>query len=296
MSPRHGQDAGLRVTLRRCRYTEKGVLIKPMDFQVAPVDEFGWDASYAWTDYDTISAGQFSRRGGRQLRTLNITTLAVDWSAPWAVIQTGRRERPRNDDDYYGRAGGPWKVAKRLDRLVVRGSPILLIVRNPALYKQPDVQMIVTLRSASIRERAGEPDARYFDLSFTEYRLPKVARRKYGERSELPAQVFLTREGIAIENKRRGKSLDDGDTGKIPRHQIGTKKSPATLRKLAKHYYGTPSEWKRIARANDIARDISGDESLVKVYRRRRGKGLVLLNIPTRKHKSKSGGLTIPNG
>lgn len=280
------RDAGLHIVLRRCRYTKKGVLKEPMRFQIAPVDEFGWDVAYAWNDYDTISAGQFSRRGGRQLRTIQITTLAMDWSAPWAVVQTGRRERPRDEDDYYGRAGGPWKIAKRLDNLVTQGTPLLLIVRNPQLYKAPDVQMIVTLRSANLRERAGEPDARYFDLGFTEYRVPKISRKNYGERSELPAQVVITRKGIAIEVERNNKALP-----KKRRHRIGSEKSPATLRKLAKHYYGTPKEWKRIAKRNDIAKNISGDDSLEKLYKRRKRRGeQVKLNIPRRVRWVSQGG------
>lgn len=276
-------DAGLHIVLRRCRYTKKGVLRKPLRFPIAPVDEFGWDAAYAWTDYDTISAGQFSRRAGRQLRTLQVTTLAIDWSAPWSVIQSGEQEI---DEDFYDAAGGPWEMAKRLDTLVMRGTPMLLIVRNEILYSKPDVQMIVTLRSANLRERAGEPDARYFDLGFTEYRVPKISRKNYGERHELPAQVVITKKGVAIEVER-----DDKRLPKKQRHRIGTDKSPATLRKLAKHYYGTPKEWKRIAKRNNIAKHISGDDSLEKLYDRRKRKGQpVRLNIPNRVRWVSQGG------
>ena len=279
-------DNGLQAILRRCRYTKKGVLKQPLRFQIAPVDEFGWDATYAWNDYETISAGQFTRRGGRQLRTLNLTTLAVDWSAPWAVVQRGGPEDPLDDEDYYSSAGGPWKVAKRLDALVQRGTPMLLIVKNPRLYSEPDLQLIVTLRSANLRERAGEPDARYFDLGFTEYRAPKITRKAYGERHELPAQVVITRNGVAIEVERDNKRLP-----KKQRHRIGTEARPATLRKLAKHYYGTPKEWKRIAKRNNIAKNISGDDSLEKLYNRRKRKGQpVRLNIPNRVRWVSEGG------
>lgn len=265
------RDPGLRMTLRRCRYTKKGVLANPLRFQIAPLDEFGWDVTYNWTDYETISQGQFTSRGGRQLRTLNVSTLAMDWSAPWAVVQSSDPE----PEDYYASASGPWRVADRLDNLVSQGTPMLLVVTNPDLYQQPDVRMIVTLRSASLRERAGEPDARYFDLSFTEYRVPKVARRSYGKRHELPSRVRINKDGVAHELVRlkNGKWYSDaGDKYKSQHHTIGSQKDPATLRKLAKHFYGTPKEWKRIAKRNDIAKDISGDESLEKLYKRRKRK------------------------
>lgn len=291
------RDPGLRMTLRRCRYTKKGVLATPLRFQIAPLDEFGWDVSYNWTDYETISQGQFTSRGGRQLRTLNVSTLAMDWSAPWAVVQDSGPEQPftargaqffSDLPDLYGTAGGPWKIAQRLDNLVTQGTPMLLVVNNPDLYQQPDVRMMVSLRSASLKERAGEPDARYFDLSFTEYRLPRVARRNYGERHDLPARVIINKEGVAQEMILiKGKWYSDAGrevNGKRVRyHRIGSKDSPATLRKLAKHYYGTPKEWKRIAKRNDIAKDISGDESLVKIYDRRKRKNQrVELQIPAK--------------
>jgi len=287
------RDSGLRMVLRRSRYTRKGVLKEPLVFQIAPLDEFGWDTTYLWNDYDTISAGQFTSRGGRQLRTLTINTVSMDWSAPWAVVQTGRKELARTNADYYGRAAGPWKLAARLDDLVLQGSPLLLIVNNPALYDANDLRMIVTMRSANVRERAGEPDARYFEMGFTEYRAPVITRKNYGKaRHPLPAQVVLTKNGVAVEVERRGKALP-----KNQRHKIGSSGSPATLRKLAKHYYGTPKEWKRIAKRNSIAKNISGDDSLKKLYDRRKRKGKpVRLNIPARstaRFDSASGGLTI---
>jgi uncharacterized membrane-anchored protein len=172
---------------------------------------------------------------------------------------------------------------------------MLLVVTNPDLYQQPDLRMLVTLRSASLRERAGEPDARYFDLSFTEYRVARISRQQYGQRHQLPAQVVINKDGVAREMTLiKGKWYTDPgrEVGgkRIVQHTIGSKERPATLRKLAKHYYGTPKEWKRIAKRNDIAKDISGDDSLEKLYERRKRKNQqVRLNIPARQSPPSGG-------
>ena len=286
--PRIQQDTGLRMILKRTRYTAKGVLGNPLRFQIAPLDEFGWDANFSWVDYDTINGGQYTRRGGRQLRQLTISTLSVDWSAPWAVIQHGHNENPRNNEDYYGSAGGPWKLAKRLDQLVTQGTPMLLIVKNPELYKQADINMNVTLRSVGIRERAGEPDARYFELTFVEYRTPQIQRKAYGDRHELPAMVEINENGMAVEKARGvGMSYIDEDLHDYGKkfHHIGSSKRPATLRSLAKHYYGSPNQWTLIKKKNApnhsaVAR-LSGDDPLTELFdKRKRKKQPVRLIIP----------------
>jgi len=273
-------DPGLHIILRRSPQTRKGVLKKPLRMPIAPLDDFGWDVSYGWTDYDTINKGQFSRRGGRQQRVLSISTLAMDWSAPWATVQQGHAENWRNDQDAYGTATAPWRLAHRLDWLIGQGTPMMLIVKNPALYSSPDVQMDVTLRSMTVRERAGEPDSRYFQLDFVEYRAPKVQRKQYGDRHELPALVEINQIGVAHEVRRGDKKL----RGK-QRHQIGSGNRPATLRSLAKHFYGSPKKWREIKQRNagrsTSIQKLSGDDPLSDLFdHRKRKKQPVRLVIP----------------
>lgn len=273
-------DPGLHMILRRTPQTKKGVLKKPLRFPIAPLDDFGWDATFGWTDYDTINKGQFTRRSGRQLRTLTISTIAMDWSAPWAVIQQGHAENWRRDKDAYGTAAAPWKLAKRLDHLIMQGTPMMLIVKNPDLYKAPDVRMNVTLRTMNVRERAGEPDSRYFELDFVEYRAPKVARKQFGDRHDLPALIEINANGVAHEIKRGGKKLQQKQ-----RHQIGSGSRPATLRSLAKHFYGSPKKWREIKQANasghTAIRKLSGDDPLSDLFdRRKRRNQPVRLMIP----------------
>lgn len=292
---RVAKDRGLRVTLRRTRHTKKGVLTTPMHFQCAPLDEFGWDVTHNWADYDTINAGQFSRRQGRALRTLSLNMIAVDYSAPFAVKQTGHDEKIRDDDDAYGTAMGPWRTAKRLDFLVSQGTPMMLIVRNPALYDQADFKHHVTLRAATLTERGGEPDARYFVLNFTEFREPKIVRRTYGDRLPLPAMVTINKYGVATEVKKGGERLPDQFQQKI-----GTQRRPATLRSLAKHYYGSPSKWGLIKAKNGLSRpdgaiwDLHGDDPLTKLFEKRKRKNQPIRLMIPKPDFDVTGGATPP--
>lgn len=282
------KDAGLWIALRRCRYTKKGVLRRPLKLPIAPLDEFGWDSTYGWTDYDTISQGQYSRPAGRQLRTMNVSTLALDYIAPWSVTQVAETPPAQPPDDSYEDQDiidedswgdpteiGPWGIARQLDKLVHQGTPIRLIVKNPALPKA-DVNMIVTVRSANLRERAGEPDARYFDLSFTEYRVPKVARRGYGEHP-LPATVQINEQGVGLEFKRGDRKFKKKEW-----HKIGTPRRPATLRDLSVHFYGTSKKWRKIKMRNrGMLEGFSGSSTLKEVYDKRKRKNRPLrMRIP----------------
>lgn len=289
------EDAGLWIQLKRCRYTRKGILRQPLKMPIAPMDEFGWETTHGWTDYDTISQGQFSRSAGRQLRTLSLSTMAMDWIAPWSLTQVREAEQDAGlpggdadlvDEDSWGDLYeiGPWGIARQLDRLVTQGTPIRLLVKNPNLPRA-DLDMIVTMRSATLKERAGEPDARYFDLSFTEYREPKVNRRDYGKHP-LPAQVQINPNGVALEFRRSGKKLKRAQW-----HRIGSSARPATLRDLAEHFYGSSNKWRLIQKRNrGILKGFSGGDSLKDVYDKRKRKNQPLrLNIPKGSKGGKDG-------
>lgn len=291
--------AGLWIELRRCRYTKKGVLRQPLKMPIAPLDQFGWETTYGWTDYETISQGQFSRPSGRQLRSLNLSTLALEWIAPWAATQAVETEDMEDDDlnlideDSWGDISeiGAAGIARQLDRLVAQGTPVRLTVRHPQ-RPRPEINLIMTLRSASLQERAGEPDARYFELSFTEYRVPQVARRNYGKHP-LPAQVQINPQGVALEFRRSGKKLK-----KAQWHKIGKANKPATLRELSKHFYGTANKWRLIQKRNKrILGGFSGEDSLKDVYDRRKRKNQPLrINIPEADWKTKKADDRGPSG
>lgn len=323
---------GTLVTLKRIPgVTKKGVLHEPFYFQVAPLEEFGWDASGNWTDYQTISGGTFTRGGSRGLRTLTLTTMAVEYNPTWAARANGKihhdgdfgtvasRGAPRKGVldltivSGGGRRGGrnmskteygmnkpdPYEMQKRLQWIEAQTTPIMLVAVTPgnAVPKRskrnkrkiigyrhrPDFKHAVTLRGLSVRERAGEPDARYFDLSFTEYRRPQLRRQGYSgdpRKKDLPVNMEVGPAGIA----REVNPNPTGNGGVAPwsGYVVGKKGSPATLRKLAKFFYGESSEWKRIAARNGL-KDFGPSESLAKLPRRgRKTRRLIIPRLPPR--------------
>lgn len=280
-NPRHHhfhRESGLLVQLRRIPgKTHKKMLKRPFYFQVAPLESFGWEIAQGWEDYDTIRRGTFTRAGGRQLKTVTLNTLVVDYNPSWAVLAGGRyhRDSKRKIDEPGGKAPKPIAVADYLEKLLKKGTPMRLIARNRALWGRSELDMAVTLRTLNVRERAGEIDARYFDLSFTEYREPKVRRRKYGKDERLPARIVITRGGVAVED-----DTEEKGTGKNP-YTLGSPENPATLRRLAKHYYHDSNDWRLISAKNGI-HHFGPDQSLAELWKR--GRKFRRITVP-KKHK-----------
>lgn len=277
------RTSGIEVVLRRVPgVTRRKLLRRSYHFQVAPLDEFGWEQAYNWVDYETLRKGQMTRDGGRQLKTVTFSSLVVDHNPQWAVWAGGRRHSIRRDLE--AEAPNPLQVARQLEKLLEAGTPIRLIARNRALYDRPEIDMPATLRSVNVRERAGEVDARYFDLSFVEWREPQLRRRGYGKKRshELPAVVRIGVDGVVREVEVEGDRVKKGE-----RHKIGKKGKPATLRKLAKHFYGEQSGWHAIARKNGI-KNFGPEQGLDELHRR--GRKHRRLTIPRRGHDKGRGG------
>jgi nucleoid-associated protein YgaU len=106
-----------------------------------------------------------------------------------------------------------------------------------------DLSMLATMRTLSVEERAGEPDTRYFDIAFTEWKALEVKRARFG--SDKTQRVHPT--------------------------------PGQTLRDLAVEYYRDPNKWRVIARANGIT-GFPPDSDLAKY--RRGGRPLAALKIP----------------
>lgn len=276
------KEAGLRVMLRRIpKLTKSDLLLRPFYFQNAPTDSFGWDKSHAWEDYVTIGKGTFTREGGEELKTISLSSLVVDYNPTWAVLVGGKkRGRKRNERAPGGNAPNIIQVGDYLEKLLDGGTAMRLVVWNRALYEKAEIDMAVTLRSVSFREQGGEPDARYFDLAFSQYREPRMKRRGYGKdsRRDLPAHVIIQRNGTA-EVQERGK-----DGVKNP-EVIGTGGNPATLRRLAKVFYGAHGMWRTIAKVNGIT-NYGPDENLAGLAKRGRAKARLV--IPEAKDQQES--------
>lgn len=228
---------GLRVRLMAVpgltgRELSSGALAEPFRFQCPPLNSFSVEYAYSHTDYETVGLGQVSRKGGRQLRTVSFESLFVDFGT-WTVATLAGEKGETTAS----------KIALSLERLaqiVESGDPFQLTVMHPDGFDSVaeglredalvELDMWATMRSFSQEERAGEGDARYVSVSFTEYVEPLVSRRT---------------------KRRKRKSKTWPRTHRLTEND--------TLRSLARSYYGAPEAWRIIARENGMGRFSASD-------------------------------------
>lgn len=220
---------GLHVLMRRVDgLTRKGVLAKPFLFQVPPLDNFPFSGGYNWDDYDT-EGGPRSRRQKRQLRSIQFRSMFVAEPETYTLIRKAsqwNRDWPPN----------PLLLSREIELIaggrddLEKPTPFRLTVFTPVLFDQADVDMLATIRSYEIEAVAGEPDTRYFTISFTEFNPAKPfdplgrGQVPQGFRQPLPAAVSVA-------------ALPAGGD---------------TMHALAKSYYGDPSRWRLIAKQNGL--------------------------------------------
>lgn len=251
---------GLRVRIQPVPGLTNGKLMHANGFffQCPPLEEFTSEYAGAHSDYDTSASGQFSRPGGKQLRIASFDTLFVDF-ARWAVIK-----KPIEIE----------QLTKQLIKLCESCEPFLLTVAHslpPHGYDTwgktlagPELQMLATLRTLKVSEKAGEGDARYVNVSFTEYREPFADEDATGKthhkhyKHDWPKTVLLFYDGAARDKKTH--------------EMIGFPPlNPVTLNRLAKHYYHHPNLWTHIAKfkGNHI-KNWGPNDQLLDYYRPRR--------------------------
>lgn len=195
----------------------------------AALNDVQVDEDALFSDYDTISAGQFSMpamggAAGRRLRTGSLDTLTVDFDAPWMVTINQDPERIRTH---------------MRDILRARKPVHMLITLRPHTMPSPMFDAPVTIRSLSDVIRAGERDTRYMTIGYSEDRTATVDREQHG-----PAT-----------GRKRGTQL--------PTTHI--LKASDTLRSLSKEYYGTYENWRAIRDANGIPQRFGAQTPLVKL-------------------------------
>lgn len=267
------QVPGMRVILAPIPgLTKKGIMVdgsgKPRSFrfQIPPLESFTRSLAFAHSDYDTLRLGQHSRPGGKQLESIRFQTLIVDMDVPWAVYPNTQEFNRTFGPGYSTLRDEMWNllnITDQLEEILESGSPVKLYAGQPVLWQGGggesgwDVNMPVTLRSLNIEERAGEPDARYIDVEFVEYRSLKLNRRRLGKAGK--AKKTSAKRPAVVEIYADGRAFDMNTET-----QIATKAHPVTLYALAKRYFGDPSWATLIVRANPtlLNMNMSADDSL----------------------------------
>lgn len=239
---------GLRIIMKRMPgFTPRGLLPTPFLFQVPPMENFKRAHGHNFVDYETLR-GEMSRASGRKLIAMAFTSMVLDWKPEWSLIHTE------------GWIPNPIEISEQLVKISEQGSPFLFTAGQPRLWGRYDIlDLPMTLRTIEVDERAGEIDARYLDVSFVEHRTPDMltskskGKAKKRHSDKLPTWVQVNENG----------SARDRNGHRFP--------SPATLHKLARHFYGSASRWTLIAKRNGM-RDYAPTRSLGEWARTHRGR------------------------
>lgn len=123
------------------------------------------------TTYDTLSAGQFSQEAlgpatARQLRTGQLSSLTIDFEAPWLVV-TGQDQR--------------WLRARLYEILRAKKPVHMLIQLHPDTAGEAEFVGTVQFTAVNKVLKQGEHDTRYLTITFQEWRDPLVKRRHEGK-------------------------------------------------------------------------------------------------------------------
>lgn len=221
---------GLRLKFEHINgLTERTLLRKPFFFQCPPLDAFTRVMQFSHADYETLGGYQHSTPAAMQLRSFQFNTVSVDWGAPWTLLD----KLPLNTTRDLGQFRAdlpktPLEVSYELEKLLASGTPFWFSAHSPDLWhlsEIPQGRLSVTMRSLEVEERAGEVDARYFNINLVEFRRPIISQRGKGTAAnskKVPVTLFV-------------RNLPD---------------SRNTLYKLAKWYYGSSAKWRLISNAN----------------------------------------------
>lgn len=206
-------------------------------FQCPPLDNMPVERAWTWNDFPTVGSGMHSTPAYSQLTSITFNSLMVDEAEGFRM---GRQVIP---GPRFARADLPQNVLWACDFLARLGDsmrPFQLQWGQKELWGRWDGFMAATLRSFHLEERAGEIDARYFTVSFTEYPDAPLV-----ERAPSPAPPGGRAGHSGASQTARGRMLHTLDSSKLPAGKD-------TLAYLAKHFYGSASKWRLISKASGL--------------------------------------------
>jgi hypothetical protein len=225
-------------------------------------------------DYSTVGLGAFSTGAGgefaRELREISMDFLITDYGGRFAALQPG--VIPMVEDDIATISPAPVPLAssaeKELRGILRARTPVALVViaqdgSEEFAYK-PETGGGVTIRSISRTRRAGNPGALWLTVAFKEWRNPQKAS--------------------ATSNV----GFSSGDSGGTKLPTTYTSRSGGviadTLESISKKFYGTYTDWRVIASANNLTGKYTQGSVLPSGLK---------LKIPER--PTSSGGSQVPN-
>jgi hypothetical protein len=223
---------GMIVALSRIPgLTGRNHLPRPLYFQCPPLEEMPRAYEWNWNDYPTLGVGTHSAPAYRQLPTVTFNSLFVDDTD---IYRAGAKLHAGPHFAVAGlREGDILKYIAILRDLGDSMTPFALQYGQPNLWGRWDYLHAVSLRSFQTAERAGEIDARYFTVSFTEY--PDAPRVRP---APPPAQPGARPGGRSV--------LATFNSSRLPYNL-------RTLALIAKRYYKAPARWRLIYQASHLS-------------------------------------------
>lgn len=188
----------------------KGLLTPQFRFQCPPLDSFSHDHGHNHIRSTNYQGRETSRRSKRKLITVPLRTLVVEY-ASWAVEQR-------------------WDVEDMLEAFEViaeEGYPFRLLATHK-YNGRAEVDITAVMDPLTITEQAGEQDARYLDMTFTEkddVEVSRASNRRSGVVKDYPYTITLRKDGTY--------------TASSPAFK--TKGEPLTLEVVARYAYGAAS-------------------------------------------------------
>jgi hypothetical protein len=265
-------------------------------FQCPPMEEFKIARQFTFTDYDTVTGMQFSRRGSLQLRTWEFDTLIMEIGASEDAFRYTPGWVPYPQFSSPGRPVAPAWFLQQIETLHNSGAPFRFAAAFPnaqSSVAESSRSLTVLYTSAVLTaytegHRAGEGDAVYLEgVQFTEWRDPYIQQRALrsgngktqwrNSAAGLPATVTLRRDGSVLTARHQRLPPSNATTG-----GSGTPDTPAaTLSQLSTFFYHTPEFWRLIADANHL-RNIGPNTPLINNSKFKKiGKNGVKLTIPS---------------
>jgi hypothetical protein len=153
---------GLRIKLSRIPgITPKKYLQTSYQFQHPPLSEYSINYGATYNTFTAVDGTEYGRKGGRKLRTMSFDTIILDWESPWAMQQgAGQMDSLRDS------------LVKLSENLV----PFeLLVTHQYGNAGKVELHIDAVCPDLVITER--EPDARYPNVTFYEWRDPVAKAR-----------------------------------------------------------------------------------------------------------------------
>lgn len=162
--------------------TPKKILQNPLYIPCILGPDFGVEEGALHSEFDTVSAGQFSSPAAGehapQLKSLSFDALSLTWDAKWLIYPEVT----------------PAEVREELEAILLSRKPVELFAFLAPGGGREELRMQATLRNLTRILRHGEVDTRYYSLEWKQWRSVSIDRAGANGYANLPTTHELDKE------------------------------------------------------------------------------------------------------